>query len=206
VEPALPPDQYFSGTPTSTSRRRQVELVVADLTATLVTDAGVFSPDRIDPGTRLLLQAAPAPAVPPQVAVDLGCGYGPIARVLAHRFPACRVIAVEVNERARALAAENLASLPNVAVVAPDDITADLPVDLLWSNPPIRIGKAALHALLLEWLGRLTPTGEAVLVVQKHLGADSLARWIAGEGWVVERLLSRQSYRLLRVCRSAAPS
>lgn len=173
--------------------------MLPDLTVTLATDRGLFSPDRIDAGTRLLLQEAPSPQVAPLVAVDLGCGYGPIARVLAARFPEAAVWAVDVNSRARALAAANLAGCPRAVVVAPDEVPTDLAVDLIWSNPPIRIGKAALHDLLLGWLGRLTAEGEAVLVVQKHLGADSLARWLADEGWQVERIFSRQAYRLLRV-------
>jgi 16S rRNA G1207 methylase RsmC len=73
--------------------------------------------------------------------------------------------------------------------------------DGIWSNPPIRAGKAHLHALLERWLARLTADGEARLVVHKHLGADSLAKWLAGEGWTTERLASRAGYRILRVAR-----
>jgi 16S rRNA (guanine1207-N2)-methyltransferase len=69
----------------------------------------------------------------------------------------------------------------------------------IWSNPPIRIGKEALHDLLGTWLARLTPDGVAILVVQRHLGADSLAEWLRGQGWDVARLRSRMSYRLLEV-------
>ena len=76
----------------------------------------------------------------------------------------------------------------------------DVRFDLIWSNPPIRIGKAALHELLATWLGRLTRRGPAVLVVQKHLGADSLQRWLIDEqGWPTERLASAKGYRLLDV-------
>ncbi|MGK5558515.1 MFS transporter, partial [Actinomadura kijaniata] len=67
------------------------------------------------------------------------------------------------------------------------------------SNPPIRIGKAALHDLLLTWLPRLTPTGQAHLVVQKHLGSDSLQRWLADQGFPTRRLASRSAYRILQV-------
>jgi 16S rRNA (guanine1207-N2)-methyltransferase len=182
-----------------------VELLLPDLTAVLQTDAGVFSPDRIDPGTRLLLLEAPMPAVAPAVVVDLGCGYGAIAYVLAHRFPTAEVLAVDVNERARALATTNLAPFASARVSAPDGIAADQRVDLIWSNPPIRIGKAALHDLLSAWLGRLSSGGEAILVVQKHLGADSLSRWLGDHGWRVERLVSRQAYRLLRVTHREVP-
>ena len=68
-----------------------------------------------------------------------------------------------------------------------------------WSNPPIRIGKAALHELLLRWLARLEPGGTAHLVVHKHLGSDSLARWMADHDYEVVRRGSHQGYRLLDV-------
>jgi 16S rRNA G1207 methylase RsmC len=111
------------------------------------------------------------------------------------------VWAVDVNERALDLCRANAAALglANVSVAHVDAVPSDLSVDLLWSNPPIRIGKAALHALLATWLGRLTDDGTAVLVVQKHLGADSLQAWLSEEGWRATRLGSRAGYRLLEV-------
>lgn len=161
----------------------------------------MFSPDRIDPGTRLLLRGGPAPRSDGTI-VDLGCGYGPIAVTLAMRSPRARVVAVDVNERARALCATNAAAAGvRVEVLAPDEVPPDLAVDELWSNPPIRIGKAALHELLSGWLRRLAPDGRAHLVVGRNLGADSLAAWLRDEGWQVERRRSAQGYRLLTVTR-----
>ena len=163
----------------------------------LATDRGTFSPDRLDAGTALLLDAAPPPPAAGRL-VDLGCGYGPIACTLAQLSPGADVVAVDVNERARELCAANAAALGlgNVEVAVPDDVEGD--VDLIWSNPPIRIGKEALHELLLGWLGRLAPGGEAVLVVNRHLGADSLQRWLCDAGHPTERLASKKGYRLLR--------
>ena len=71
--------------------------------------------------------------------------------------------------------------------------------DQIWSNPPIRIGKAELHALLRRWLPRLAPDGTAWLVAGRHLGGDSLAAWLRAEGWSVERHASQQGFRVLRV-------
>ena len=117
---------------------------------------------------------------------------------MAHRAPQAHVWAIDVNQRARKLASENLTGL-NATVAAPDGVPAATEFDVIWSNPPIRIGKPALHALLTRWLDQLTPGhGYAVLVVQKHLGADSLARWLSNQGWSTTRLGSRQGYRLLR--------
>jgi 16S rRNA (guanine1207-N2)-methyltransferase len=185
-------------------------LTLPDLTISLQTDRGVFSGERIDPGTKYLLLDAPTP--PPAAAhvLDLGCGYGPIAVTLAHRLPQATVWAIDVNERAVELCRTNATTAghanvrPSVVTdAAPDgDVPDDVRFDLIWSNPPIRIGKPALHALLTRWLDRLTDTGRAVLVVQKHLGSDSLQQWLDGQGWHVDRLGSRAGYRLLGVHRS----
>jgi 16S rRNA (guanine1207-N2)-methyltransferase len=76
----------------------------------------------------------------------------------------------------------------------------------IWSNPPIRIGKHSLHGLLTHWLDRLDRTGRARLVVQKHLGSDSLVRWLEGEGYPTRRVLSKRTYRVLEVrSRATAP-
>jgi 16S rRNA (guanine1207-N2)-methyltransferase len=198
-----PAGHYFDATPSSRSAPREVRLDLPDLSMRLSTDRGVFSSDRVDAGTKLLLLEGPAPAATGTL-VDLGCGYGPIACTLARRAPNASVWAVDVNQRALALCRANAErlGLANVHTAVPAEAPADLVVDELWSNPPIRIGKPALHALLLTWLGRLAAGGRARLVVQKHLGADSLHRWLEGEGWTVERLTSRGGYRLLEVRRA----
>jgi 16S rRNA (guanine1207-N2)-methyltransferase len=179
-----------------------VRLVLPDLHVELVTDRGVFAAERVDAGTKaLLLDGPPLPQGAVDL-VDLGAGYGPIAVTLARRAPGATVWAVEVNERARELCVENAAAAgvsKQVRVVAPDEVPADLQVAALWSNPPIRIGKRALHELLTQWLGRLARGGTAALVVQRHLGADSLARWLTQQGWQVARRASKGGYRLLDV-------
>ena len=191
---------YFDPAPGVPSQEREVRLDLPDRSLRLTTDRGVFSGDRVDPGTKYLLLEAPAPPAAGTF-LDLGCGYGPIACTLAARIPAATVWAVDVNRRALELCGRNARALGlgNVHAVEPDSVPADLVVDLLWSNPPIRVGKQALHDLLTTWLARLTPTGRAILVVQKHLGADSLQQWLTASGWPTERLGSRTGYRLLEV-------
>jgi 16S rRNA (guanine1207-N2)-methyltransferase len=192
--------QYFEPSPSSRSKPKEIRLDLPDLSLTLATDRGVFSPDRIDTGTKHLLLDGPVPSSEGTL-VDLGCGYGPIACALARRSPAATVWAIDVNERALELCRANAErlGLANVRVVPADEVAAAVVVDELWSNPPIRIGKAQLHHLLGTWLDRLAPTGRAVLVVQKHLGADSLHRWMESAGWSVDRRSSRAGYRVFEV-------
>jgi 16S rRNA (guanine1207-N2)-methyltransferase len=176
-----------------------VHVVLPDTHLTLATDSGVFSADRLDPGTRLLLETAPPP--PGGDLLDLGTGYGPLALVMASRAPAARIWAVDVNRRALDLCERNAADagLENVYCRAADDPRLPDSFQLIWSNPPIRIGKDALHQLLTDWLGRLAPGAAAYLVVQRNLGSDSLQRWLAGEGWQAERFAARAGYRVLEV-------
>ncbi|MEA3055949.1 MAG: rRNA (guanine1207-N2)-methyltransferase [Actinomycetota bacterium] len=194
--------QYFEEEPSVTSAPRTVRLVLPDRTLDLVTDRGVFAKDDVDPGTKLLLLEAPSLPETGNL-LDLGCGYGPIAVTMAARRPDATVWAVDVNERAVALTRDNAArlGLANVRATTPDDVPDDVRFAALWSNPPIRIGKPALHELLRTWLPRLDAGGEAVLVVHKHLGSDSLASWLGQEGWDVNRRTSRVGYRILSVAR-----
>jgi len=193
-------DHYFSARPGAPHRPGQVRVILPDVYLELATDAGVFSPGRLDPGTRLLLEEAPGPPARGDV-LDLGCGYGPVACVLAARSPGAAVWAIDVNERALELCERNArtAGLANVRCLPPGDAALPAGFAAIWSNPPVRIGKEALHALLSGWLGRLEPAGHAYLVVGRNLGADSLHRWLAGQGWPVTRLAARSGYRLLQV-------
>ena len=105
-----------------------------------------------------------------------------------------------MNRRAVLLANENAAALgvaDRFAAMTPEEVPEDARFDEIWSNPPIRIGKTALHDLLLTWLPRLVPGGRAVLVVGKNLGADSLQRWLGEQGYPTERLASAKGFRVL---------
>ena len=191
-------DHYFSESPAAASRPRTVRVAARGLDFALTTDRSTFSPNRIDPGTSLLLDQAPPPPAVGRF-LDLGCGYGPIACTLAQLAPDAEVVAIDVNERSRELCAANAAALglTNVSVAAPDDVDG-AGLDLIWSNPPIRVGKQELHDVLRRWLRRLGPEGSAVLVVNRHLGADSLQRWLDEQGYPTDRLASKKGYRLLR--------
>jgi 16S rRNA (guanine1207-N2)-methyltransferase len=192
--------QYFDEQPAVPSETALVEVVLPGLAFTMATDRGVFSHGHLDTGTSLLLREAPAPPVEGDL-LDLGCGTGAIALTLAMRSPEATVWAVDVNERARQLTADNAArnAVTNIRVAAPGEVPDAVRFVAIWSNPPIRIGKQPLHELLVTWLRRLTPDGAATLVVQKHLGADSLQRWLIEQGYSTERLASRTGFRLLHV-------
>ena len=192
--------QYFEPSPDVPSNPRTIRVSLPDGELHLQTDRGVFAHDALDTGTRVLLLGAPPSAATGDL-LDLGCGTGAIALTLARRSPEATVWAIDVNDRALELCRGNAArnGIMNVRACGPDDVPATARFATIWSNPPIRIGKPALHDLLTRWLGRLADGGTACLVVQKHLGADSLARWLGEQGWRVTRLSSRAGYRILLV-------
>jgi 16S rRNA G1207 methylase RsmC len=151
----------------------------------------------------VLLRESEPPSGSPRV-LDLGCGYGPIALAVALACPGATVDAVDVNERALGLCRDNAQELgvaARVRVLRPEDADPAARYDEIWSNPPIRIGKAALHELLLTWLARLAPDGVARLVVARNLGADTLQRWLTEQGYAVERAASSKGFRVLVVQR-----
>lgn len=195
-----PSEHYYASTPGVASSRRTIDVELPDLRFQLETDTGVFSFRQLDPGTRILLEHAPAPSIQGDL-LDLGCGYGPIALTYARRLRRRRVWAVDINERALELVRDNAAAaaLGGVRAARPEDVPGDVRFAAVYSNPPIRVGKAMLHELLLTWLPRLLPGGTAYLVVQRNLGSDSLARWLADQGFPTKRLESHRGYRLLEV-------
>ena len=193
-------DHYFSARPASADERRRISVTLAGHELSLEVAPGIFSPDHVDLGTQVLLRTVPAPV---GRVLDIGCGWGPIALAAALLSTDVAVTAVDVNERALDLAKRNAVAAgvgDRVAVMTPDAVPGDAVFDTIWSNPPIRVGKAALHELMGTWLPRLAPGGEAWLVVQRHLGADSLAAWLALQGWgEVEKMASAKGFRVLRV-------
>jgi 16S rRNA (guanine1207-N2)-methyltransferase len=198
-------EHYFSGTPESELKLRSIHATIAGQAVDLTTANGVFSPERVDAGTRVLLSSVPAPP-PGGNLLDLGCGWGPIALSLAAESPHATVWAVDVNERALDLVRRNadVMGLTNINAVTPDSVPAGISFMTIWSNPPIRVGKNELHAMLELWMPRLEPGADAWLVVQKNLGSDSLHRWMDdtfASTLSVTRAATNKGYRVLRARR-----
>ncbi len=200
-------DHYFSVAPDGPLHLRRIRVALGDRTVEVSTAGGVFSPDRLDAGTAVLLANSPPPPAGGDI-LDLGCGWGPVALSAALASPHATVWAVDVNERALDLVRRNAAELglSNVNAARPDDVPGDVLFRSIRSNPPIRVGKDALHEMLLRWIPRLDERSDAWLVVQRNLGADSLQRWLESSlrsGFSVHRAATGRGYRVIKVRRRA---
>ena len=203
-EPPVP--HYFVTDPSVARKPRRLTVRLRDREVTVTTEAGVFSPGDLDKGTAALLRTVPAPAG--EHFLDVGCGWGPLTLALGFADPRATVTAVDVNDRSLDLTRRNAREhgLDRVEVYRPEQVPADRTFDTVWSNPPIRVGKDALHEILLMWLPRLAPGGTAWLVVQKNLGGDSLHKWLSSrlpaELFTVQRAATDKGFRILRVQRA----
>ncbi|WP_460776454.1 class I SAM-dependent methyltransferase [Microbacterium sp. GXF7504] len=205
----MPSDHYFSASPASPEKLRTIRVTLAGRDIEVTTAGGVFSPDRLDAGTAVLLSHTPPPP-PGGNLLDLGCGWGPISLSLAMQSPRATVWAVDVNERALDLVRRNAEGLglDNVNAVTPEDVPEDVSFRGIRSNPPIRVGKQVLHGMLEHWLPRLDERSDAWLVVARNLGADSLQRWITASfptGYSAHRAATARGYRVLKVRRHGSP-
>lgn len=203
-------DHYFTSQPSTPLKRRPLTVSLVGEQRQLQTAGGIFSPDGVDKGTTILLAEAPPPAKTGNL-LDIGCGWGPVALSLALLSPEAMVYAVDVNERSIDLTQDNAKALKlsNVHASTPEQVDPQIRFSTIWSNPPIRVGKEELHAILLMWLPRLAEDGSAYLVVQKNLGADSLQRWLTTElaerfpeaNFKVSRDSTNKTFRILHVNR-----
>ena len=188
----MPQEHYFSETPDSPAALREITFEVGERKFAVQAARGTFSASRLDPGTTVLLSKHAEFPTEGNV-LDLGCGWGPISLAIASLSPKVTVWALDVNSRSLELAKKNAErlGLENVKTVTAQQIPEEILFDAIWSNPPIRIGKEALH------------DGRAMLVVQKQLGADSLLAWIQSEfpELVARRFSTDKGFRVLEITR-----
>ena len=199
-------EQYFTDSaPASADETHVIDVSARGFDLSMRVSSRVFSGSKLDLGARQLLSVAPD--LPEEgTFLDLGCGWGPIATVMSLEAPGAVVWAVDVNSRALDLTARNAQAhgAQGVRVLTADEaltasVESDTRFDVIWSNPPVRIGKEAMHEMLASWLGRLAPSGVAYLVVQRNLGADSLITWLNGQGFEASKFASKKGYRIIEV-------
>lgn len=169
-------EYYYSQNPTADHQEYHFDFELLQQTFHFTTDNGVFCKHTIDFGSRTLIEATVKTDFPSGSLLDVGCGYGPIGLALAHHFPDRQVTMTDVNERALKLAQKNAADnqIKNVSIFASDgfkQISGDFAG--IYTNPPIRAGKAVVSQILTDAKDHLVPGGKLLAVLQKKQGAPS---------------------------------
>lgn len=198
-------EHYFSAEPSGQFKPKTIRVNLLGRDLQLQTAGSVFSPDHLDTGTAMLLNHIEEAPTSGNL-LDIGCGWGPIAIALALQAPEATVWAVDVNQRSLELTKMNAASLgiTNIKACQPEEVPADIEFSGIWSNPPIRVGKAELHNILKTWLPRIAAECESYLVVAKDLGADSLLKWLQSEmpsDFDAQRIDTAKGFRIIRITR-----
>ncbi len=199
-------EHYFSeDTVADEGRQRLLRISLRNHELQMWVSDRVFSASKLDPGTAELLRALP-PLPESGTFLDLGCGWGVVAVSAAVESPDAEVWAVDVNPRALKLTEHNAAvnGATNVTVLPAETALAlarerGIAFDRIISNPPVRIGKTRMHAMLSDWLTLLSPGGQAWLVMGKNLGGDSLVKWLRDQGYDAKKVSSRKGYRIISV-------
>lgn len=195
---------YFSPDPGTRHDYREFTATLRGMDFTFRTDTSVFSRDRVDFGSALLIETMRVPAE--GAVLDLGCGYGPIGIAAARLSPGARVYLVDVNERAAQLAGINAEAngAANVEVRVGDGLLAVQGVrfDTILTNPPIRAGKQVIYALIDGAYTALKPGGAIWVVIQTKQGAPSMKKKLQETFGNVEDVDRKAGYHIYTAIKS----
>lgn len=174
-------DHYYTENPHSQLNKHQWNYDYEGKTYCFVSSSGVFSKERIDFGSRVLIDSFEEPDVEGPI-LDLGCGYGPIGILLGDKYPERRFTLVDINERALELAEENAKNnkVNNVRILKSDGLenVSQKAFAAVLTNPPIRRGKDVIYNLFKESRLSLQEGGELWVVIQKKQGALSAVKYL----------------------------
>ena len=167
---------------------------------TLKSDAGVFSKDCLDDGSRLLLETIAKTDLGSEI-LDLGCGVGPIGLTLAKLDPARHVTLADVNLRALDCCRANAKTLgvEGQVTILQSDVYSNIAPSFstIVTNPPIRAGKKVTYAMYAGALSHLNEGGSLILVIRKQQGAPSCQRYLETLFSEVSVVSQHKGYRIL---------
>jgi len=183
-------EHYYTKNPTSDHNERDITASIFGMDFIFTTDAGVFSRDGVDPGTRTLIEALPEIE---GRALDLGCGWGAAGLPVAKKNPGCTVVMTDINERAAELSRRNAKrnGVSNVEIITGDgleSVTGEF--SAIFTNPPIRAGKQKIYSMFADCKDHLVAGGCLYIVIRKQQGAPSALKYLTelyGEAEVIDR-------------------
>ena len=164
----------------------------------LNSNSGVFSKEKLDTGTRILLETVLENETNPESVLDLGCGIGCIGIVLLSNWK-CQMTMIDVNQRAVELTRLNLKQNQLDATVLCQDGIQDGLFDCILLNPPIRTGKKVIYSLFDQSMSHLKENGRFWIVMRKQHGAASAVSYLEEKGHKVERVNRDKGYWILKI-------
>lgn len=186
--------QYFDNDTTVRDKAIPIHFTVHQTAYTLQSDTGVFSKDKLDMGTRILLETVLQYEKNPLETLDLGCGIGSVGVVLSHEWDT-HITMVDINKKAIALARHNMSD-PSATIVCQDGIQEG-DFDCIVFNPPIRAGKKVMYRLFDECIHHCK--GRIWIVIRKQHGAQSAVNYFEKQGCIVERVHREKGYWVLKI-------
>ncbi|CDR27144.1 class I SAM-dependent methyltransferase [Staphylococcus schweitzeri] len=195
---------YYDEDPSVSSNEQRIQYQVNQHLIHLITDNGVFSKDRVDYGSDVLIKTflKAHPPGPSKRIADVGCGYGPIGLMIAKVSPHHTITMLDVNHRALTLVEKNkkLNDVDNVIVKESNALTAveNESLDFVLTNPPIRAGKETVHRIFEQAFDKLDAKGELFVVIQKKQGMPSAKKKMEALFGNVEVLNKDKGYYILR--------
>lgn len=169
--------QYFDNDNNIKRNKKIIEFYFNDKKYNLYSDNGVFSKDKFDYGTRLLLDSIDISKLSGNV-LDLGCGIGVVGIILGTINKNINIDMIDINERAISLVRDNLTLNKVKANVFSSDVYSNVnkKYDYIITNPPIRAGKEVVRKFLLGGYDYLNDNGILYFVMRKDHGVKSMIK------------------------------
>ena len=169
--------QYFDNDNNIKHNKRIIEFYFNDKKYNLYSDNGVFSKDKFDYGTRLLLDSIDISKLSGNV-LDLGCGIGVVGIILGTINKNINIDMIDINDRALSLVRDNLTLNKVKANVFSSDVYSNVnkKYDYIITNPPIRAGKEVVRKFLFGGYDYLNDNGILYFVMRKDHGVKSMIK------------------------------
>ncbi len=169
--------QYFDNDNNIKHNKKIIEFYFNDKKYNLYSDNGVFSKDKFDYGTRLLLDSIDISKLSGNV-LDLGCGIGVVGIILGTINENINIDMIDINDRAISLVRDNLTLNKVKANVFSSDVYSNVnkKYDYIITNPPIRAGKEVVRKFLFGGYDYLNDNGMLYFVMRKDHGVKSMIK------------------------------